>query len=369
MEQISTQLAARLNTGDFEIEMYCLSAGGPFAERLKNSGVPVTVFDYRTYLLPGNIVALAGRIRRGNFRIVHTHTYSAGILGRLAGFLAKVPIIIHHHHSTGMDSLGWRQRLFERIVTRFMTDKVIAVSCATKQLLISCGFGTEDNVSVIYNGVESSFAEPSGQREAVIKRYNLAGKKALVTTASLTPHKGHRFILEALKTVVKQYPSACCVFVGGGPERQALENQAMAFGLTERIIFTGIQQDVRPYLECADMFVLPSLRESMGIAIVEAMAKKLPVVASNVDGIPEVVKDGVTGLLSQPASPQDIASKISALLGNADIARRMGEEGYKCFIELFTLERSVNAIMELYYSCLKEKCLSFPQSSGGNPAQ
>ena len=355
MEQIATQLAAGLNTGAFETEMYCLTAGGPFAERLRKQGVPVTIFDYRTYLLPGNIASLAGRIKKGNFQIIHTHTYSAGMLGRVAGFFAKVPVIIHHNHTTGMETLGWRQRLSERLVTHLITDKVIAVSCATKRLLIACGFGTENKISVIYNGVESSFSQLSGRRDSMIKLLNLSGKKVLVTTASLTPHKGHRFLLEALKDVIKHHPTACCVFVGGGLERRTLQNQAAELGLTDRVIFTGIHEDIRPYLECADMFVLPSLRESMGIAIVEAMAKKLPVVASNVDGIPEVVNDGVTGVLTQPASPRDIALKISSMLSDTENMRRMGEEGFQRFTELFTLEKCVNSVRELYFNCLKQK--------------
>jgi glycosyltransferase involved in cell wall biosynthesis len=369
MEQISTQLAARLNTGEFETEMYCLSAGGPFAERLKNQGVPVTIFDYRTYLLPGNIASLARHIKRGNFQIVHTHTYSAGMLGRIAAFFAGVPVIIHHTHTTGMENLGWRQRLFERLVTRFLTDKVIAVSNATKRLLISLGFGTESKISVIYNGVETSFCKPSGRRGSMMELHKLSGKKVLVTAASLTPHKGHRFLLEALKDIRKEYPSACCVFVGGGLERRALDQQAKVLGLSDCVIFTGIQEDIRPYLECADLFVLPSLRESMGIAIVEAMAKKLPVVASNIDGIPEVIEDGLTGLLAQTASSEDIALKITTMFSNPEKSRQMGEEGYKRFIKCFTLDQSVNAVRELYYSCLKKKRLSFPQSISGNPEQ
>jgi glycosyltransferase involved in cell wall biosynthesis len=355
MEQISTQLASCLNSGNFSTEMYCLSAGGPFAERLRKLGIPVTIFSYHRYLLPWNIASLARHIRRGNFQIIHTHTYSAGMLGRIAGFCAGVPVIIHHHHSTAKEFEWWRQRLLERFVTRCMTDKVITVSDAAKHFLLSYGFGTDNKISVIYNGVEESFAAPSGQTMEIRTRFNIDNKKVIVTTASLTSHKGHTILIEALTSVIKQFPDTCCIFLGDGIERSALEIQARDSGISKHVIFAGVQHDIRPFLEVANLFVLPSLRESMGIAIVEAMAKKCAVVASNIDGIPEVVVDTVTGLLAIPGSPSDFALKITTLLGDPVRTRLMGEEGYRIFCERFTLEKSVDSVRELYYSCLTVK--------------
>ena len=354
LERIAAELAAGLDKDRFEAELWCLSGGGPLESLFKNK-IPIKTFDYKRYLLPGNILSLAKRVKGGLFDIVHTHSYAPGILGRTAAKIAGVKVIIHHHHSVSASVMNIRHRLCEQFVTNVFTDKVIACSEATREFILREKFAKKDMVVVIHNGVPEEFEKPSGRAEGLKKELGITNERILTSVGSLTHHKGHIYLLMALKDVVKAVPGLKLIIVGAGPEKSALEKFIEENSLQRNVILAGGQSDVRPFLEIADIFVLPSLVESMSISSVEAMSKRLPVIASRTGGVTEVVKDGETGILAEPSDPSDLAKKIKYLLGNDETRKNMGKNGYGRYKEYFTLQKMKTEVQDLYLRCLESK--------------
>jgi glycosyltransferase involved in cell wall biosynthesis len=168
--------------------------------------------------------------------------------------------------------------------------------------------------------------------------------------ARLEPEKGHRYLIDAMPTILQIVPDAWLAIVGEGSEADALRARAAALGhsVAERIVFTGRREDVSAVTADLTVAVLPSLREAQGISILEAMARRRPVVASAVGGIPEVITDGVDGLLVPPADPSALAAAVTSLLCDATLRERIGEAGYRTVAERFSIDAQVKRIEVVY---------------------
>jgi glycosyltransferase involved in cell wall biosynthesis len=205
--------------------------------------------------------------------------------------------------------------------------------------------------SVIPNGVDlSRFAVPA-PRCALRRETGVPGSAVLVgVVARLEPEKGHSHLIAAWPDVVAAAPDAWLAIVGEGSSCASLRAQAAALPAParDRIIFTGRREDVSALTADLDIAVLPSLREAQGISILEAMARRVPVVASAVGGIPEVVADGVSGLLIPPADPAALAAALSRLAASPALRARMGEAGYRIVAERFSMEAHVRQVEALY---------------------
>ena len=172
----------------------------------------------------------------------------------------------------------------------------------------------------------------------------------LITLGRLTPKKGHTDLLEALSTLAgdPRWDALRLLIVGTGALGPELEREADALGLAERVIFTGFQRDVLPFLQAADIFVLPSIQEGLSLSALEAMALGKPVVACRVGGTPEVVVDGQTGVLVSPGRPEELAGALEGLLEDPDRARAMGAAGRRRVRDAFDFEQMVSKIEEVY---------------------
>ncbi|MHB9155611.1 MAG: glycosyltransferase family 4 protein, partial [Endomicrobiales bacterium] len=310
---------------------------------------------------PWNILSLAWKMRAGGFHIVHTHSYAPGILGRLAAKCAGVPVVIHHQHTSVSSQMTPLQKRLERLATCLLTDKVIACSHASREFLLRERFGGAHNTAVIHNGIAEEFAEASGRAENVRKQWGITDDKIVLTVANLWPHKGHLFAVKALSSLLQRFPGTKWIFVGDGREKEAVLRLAQDTGIIGRIVMAGLQEDVRPYLEIADIFVLPSLHEAISLSIAEAMAKKLPVVASRVGGIPEIVEHGTTGFLVPPADPEALAAGIGELLGDGALRKRFGDNGHERFKKHFTLGTMADRLHHLYREAVQAKGLNARQ--------
>jgi glycosyltransferase involved in cell wall biosynthesis len=169
-------------------------------------------------------------------------------------------------------------------------------------------------------------------------------RSIVLTVARLDEVKGHRFLLEAARLV----PEATFVLAGEGPERAALEAQALGLGVADHVCFMGHQADVPSLLASCDVVVLPSLAESSSLTLLEAMAARKPVIATRVGGIPEIVEDGQTGLLVPPSDPPALAAAIRSLLVDPDRAERLASAGRARVQRDFTLEAMVRGVAAVY---------------------
>jgi glycosyltransferase involved in cell wall biosynthesis len=306
--------------------------------------------DLRAYLF------IARTVREGRYDIVHTHISKAGILGRLAAHRAGVPVVLHTYHGlveeVGNASLkAGLFRLCERRAAEW-SDVLVAVSRHVARQWRDLDVGKADQYRVVPSGIDTAHFASAGENLA------LEGAPRLLVVASLTQEKGIEVLLRAMLFVAPEFPDARLYLVGDGPLRPTLERLTGELGLETWVRFVGIQRDVRPFFAACDLALLPSLREGLGLAAIEAMAAGRAVVASSTGGIPEVVAEGETGLLVPPGDAQALAGAVISLLHNPERRRRMGAAGRQRALASFSLARAVSCLEALYEEFLSGRRIS-----------
>jgi glycosyltransferase involved in cell wall biosynthesis len=309
-------------------------------------------------------VTLFRHIRKIQPQIVHTHTSKAGLLGRLAAWLARVPIVIHTPH--GHVFYGHFGRFLSRIFLQMekllgrITHHQIALTPEECNDYLSLRVSKPSNTSVIHSGVDvHRFIEGAKQRTRKRKELGIPPDSLVIGYVGwLIPIKGVTHLINAMARVVEQHPKSILVLVGKGDEQGEeeikLKEQVERVGLEDKVRFLGWRADVDEVMGCFDIFVLPSLNEGMGRVLVEAMAAGLPIVASRVGGIPDLVKDGKNGLLVPPKDASALENAISALLEDKEKRKRMEDTGTKVCLQ-YSTESMVKQIDDLYMELL-EKC-------------
>lgn len=356
-ERLALTLARNLKDDRFNLVFCCLRCEGEIADEIRKVGNPVINLGirrkrYDLWLL----IKLLRLIKKENIHIIHTHLYEAGIRGRIVAKVAGVPGIIATEHGPALWKKKW-QIVLERIVTKATTDLKIANSEYIRQSRIHKEKIAPEKIITIYNGVEpplpNSSADPSGLEELGLPMSGLI----IGTVARLTEAKGLQYLIESMPLILSHIPNAHLIVVGDGPCRLQLEAMRRDLHIEQSVTFTGRRMDVFRFVEAMDVFVLPSIREAMGIAIVEAMFAAKPIVASNVGGIPELVLDGKTGLLVPPRDPKALADKIVYLLLHSSEREQMGKMGQDRADAHFSADRYVESLKDAYLDCLETKGL------------
>jgi len=236
-------------------------------------------------------------------------------------------------------------------------DQYVAVSRFTEQMLVSFGIAPE-RVKYIPYGIPHA-PTPNPKRVAAIREQLLRNPSRdflVVVSARLHYQKGHDVLLRAIPSVLNRIPDVTFAFVGDGPQRRSLRLIASALEIEDHVRFVGVQRNVNPFLHAADIFCLPSRYEALPLAIPEAYRAGLPVITSAVGGCPEIVRDGVTGLLVMPERPEALADALVRLLKDDSGRQRMGTEAKQYgFSDRFDADRRHAQIVDLY-----EQVLTYP---------
>jgi glycosyltransferase involved in cell wall biosynthesis len=313
------------------------------------------------------LVALFRHIRKIQPHIIHTHTSKAGILGRLAAWMARVPIVIHTPH--GHVFYGHFGRSLSRIFLQMekllgtITRHHIALTPEESNDYLNFGVAKSHNISVIHSGIDlRQFSKAAKQRTKKRAELGIPANSLVIGYVGwLIPIKGVTHLVSAMPRVVEQHPKSILVLVGKGDdkgdEEVHIREQVANLSLSDKVHFWGWRPDVNEIMGCFDIFVLPSLNEGMGRVLVEAMAAGLPIVASRVGGIPDLVKHGENGLLIPPANAGALEQAITDLLSDKPRRKRMGETG-KEMCSLYSVEAMVEKIDNLYSRLLREHCHS-----------
>ncbi len=306
-------------------------------------------------------------IKRERPQIVHTHTSKAGFLGRWAAKLADVPIIIHTPH--GHIFYGYFHWLITRFfiflerITSLITDYIVTLTKRGRKEHLRYRIGPPCKFIPIHSGIERKrFEEIRANREEKKRELGIPLEaKVLGTIGRLEPIKGHLYLLKAAKLIVEnpRFQETRFLLVGRGPLRKKLEREISLLGIRKNVQFLGFREDISEILNIFDIFVLPSLNEGMGRVLLEAMLMGKPVVASNVGGIPDIVKDEETGLLVPCKDFKALSERIIELLKNPEKAKFLGRKGKeKAEGEEFTAAIMVKRIEELYERAINEKISS-----------
>jgi glycosyltransferase involved in cell wall biosynthesis len=272
--------------------------------------------------------------------------------------MCRVPVILETPHLREQWRKGWFKSRFvvDRFVGRFV-DHYIAVSEANARYLSEEKGLPSKKIVVIHNGCDLARFVPSHRAPAGLKT-SLGFHEhdpVLVVLARLEPQKGHRTLLQSLQSVRREFPQVRLVCLGDGCLREELESQVRDLGLEDSVRFLGYQQNVLDWLSLATVTVLPSLWEGLPLSAIESLAAGCPVVATAVDGTPEVVVDGKTGLTVPPNDPELLAGAICRLLRNPELRERLVEAGRRWVMEHFSQERQVRQTQELYLSAWEQR--------------
>jgi glycosyltransferase involved in cell wall biosynthesis len=287
--------------------------------------------------------------------IVHTHTSKAGILGRIAAWAARVPVIIHTPHGHvffgHFNPIAGRVFLIIEKIASVITDKLVSLTQGEQDDYIRLSVADVRKHEIIHSGIalnrfQCNDVDIEGKKVAL----GLPVSVPVVGTVGwLLPIKGPRHLLDAMKLVWGKNIDTHLVYVGKGPLMDALKNQVTQIGAQEKVTFLGWRNDIDELMPVFDIFVLPSLNEGMGRVVAEAMAAGKPVVASRVGGIPDMVVHGQSGILVPPGNEKKLADGIMRLLDNPGEADRMGKAG-KELCRSFSRQAMIEKIDRLYQS-------------------
>ena len=292
-------------------------------------------------------------IRRNRINLVHT-TDSLCLTGGVAARLAGVPSIHHVHGLTYVSPPAVRWLTAQ--ILALTGDRILFISEATRQAIPPppCA---KDKALVIYNGVDLIEFRPGNSREQWRRKFGLELDQPVVACiGNLEKRKGQEYFVRACARVRQVYPDVRFLVVGGmhSPKTTCyghmLKRLVQELGVEKNVIFTGIRYDIPDLLNAVDLVVQPSLSEAFGLAAAEASSCGVPVVATRVGGLPEVVRDGETGLLVPPADSEALAEAIIALLGDENRRNQMGSAGRRRVEQLFDVRKQGKAIASLYKS-------------------
>jgi glycosyltransferase involved in cell wall biosynthesis len=339
-----TGLLLRLDRSDYEVRALSLSSGSA-VHRLRRLGLDVDVIDEADD--KAAVRELSAYLVRNEIDLLHAHMYRAEVVGARAALAAGTPVVMATVHSSRVRSLEDVAAL--AALTPVM-DRLIVPSASIAAKVRAEGRGGA-SFSIIPNGVDLARFDLPLAACALRREFGIPGGAPLLgVVARLEPEKGHRYLIEAMPAIVRGAPETWLVIVGEGSllgELQALA-AALPAPAGDRVIFTGRREDVSAITAEIDVAVLPSLREAQGISILEAMARRKPVVASAVGGIPEVLTNGLDGLLVPPADPSALAEACIRLACSPELRRQLGEAGRATVEARFSLDAMVRRIEAVY---------------------
>jgi len=351
------QIIQGLNRELFEPYLCVNRRGGRLEKQVLRAGIPYIVMRHTVETRPRlravrQLIQKARFFRRYRFALWHSFNYSddwtEGVIARLAG--VRHWIVNKTNLNWGNRSWRWRSHL---------ADHIVSVCDAAFEKCYK-GTGFERKVTVIHNGVDSQRYRPGPRNESLRRELGVPHEAVVIAcVAHLVPVKGHEDLLEAFATVAKQKPDIWLALAGQGQLREKLEQQGARLGVQQNVLFLGNVADVPSLLRAADGAVLPTRETGRGeacpLALLEAMACGLPVVATDSGGPREIVESGVTGWLVPPRDPERLAQALRDLVSSPDRRAEYGAAGRKRVEGHFTLEKMIRAHEELYLKLLRDK--------------
>jgi glycosyltransferase involved in cell wall biosynthesis len=334
-EKLLVEFARRADRGRFDLRFVSLGSRGMLADDIEALGWRVTGLGLPSGLRPSLIVKLARLFRRWQPDVIHTHDDRALFYAGPAAWATRVPLVINTRHGRNFHFTP-RQVAVGRWLAR-LVDRYVCVSDDVKSQCVAEGIEPA-RLRTILNGIDTS-------------RFGFKGSEPagpVVTVARLSPEKDVAKLVRATAMAAQQNSELRVEVAGDGPCREVLERLVAELGLGDRIAFLGEVRDVPALLARARMFVLASRSEGIPLTALEAMACGLPVVATRVGGLPEVVDEGVTGLLVPPADPAALAGAMAALWNDPERRDRMGRAGRDRAEERFDVRRMVAQYESLY---------------------
>lgn len=349
-ETLLAHLAAGAPAAGLELSVgYLLERdGSPAAPALRARGIEPRLIGVRSLLRPADLLRVRRHVAAAAPDVVHTHLGYADLMGGVAARSLGVPCVATVHVMRRSEEA--RERVKDELMAlarRRCASRVICVSQAARRWYLDTGWDRPDRVVAVPNGVAAPAADRR-RREATRAALSLGADDLVVAmVAVLRPGKGHDVAVTAMRALTARLPKARLLILGDGPSRSEVARLAAPLG--DSVVIAGHRDDVPSVLAAADAVLHPTAHDAFPSALLEAMAAGLPVVATAVGGIPEIVRDGETGLLlPAPARAGDVAAALERLLGDAGLRAAMGAAGRRRFEEHFSAERWAQRLRAVY---------------------
>lgn len=348
-ERIVLDLLEEMLKREVGVSLICLR-DGIMQHEAATKGIPTKTMEPKWMLDPGIVLRLKSHLQREGVDLLHTHDFRENVIGRMAGKLAGIPVVttLHAHAKDCLDLpyiKRWAFHSFDR-ATSPLSDHFIAITNEGYQWL--CDHFGEKNATLIPNSIPADkfkHATQRGQRE----------KPIIGSAGRLDKQKGFHILVEAAHRVLQDGLDMEFVLAGAGPKRNFLEAKISEFGIRDRFRLIGFIEDMPTFFAEIDVFVLPSLTEGLPVVLLEAMASSLPVVASKVGGIPDILEDGKNGIFVPPGNSSELASAIKRLAEDARLRDELGRNAFSTLQGRFSVGKMAGDTIAVYEKVLSKR--------------
>jgi L-malate glycosyltransferase len=353
-EVLATRLGRKLQD-QCRFIYVCLDDAGTLGRDLRDEGFPVYVLERCRGVDWRCAFRLARILKQEKVDLIQAHQYTPFFYGLLARLIhRKPPLLFTEHGRHFPDYPRFKRKVANRLLLQ-ARDRVVAVGQAVRQALINNEGIAAARIEVVYNGVEIE-RDGDAPANSLSVRHELGFAEddfLILQVARLDYLKDHATAVRLMNRVTAQLPGARLLLVGDGPEQAAIQQLVQSLGLGKHVRFLGLRTDVARLLRSADLFLLTSISEGIPLTIIEAMLARLPVVATQVGGVPEIVIDGETGLLGPAGDDSTLASHVIKLADNHHVRLQMGQQGRQHATARFSERRMHEHYLKLYSEMLQ----------------
>lgn len=348
IETLILEICKRINTRKYAPKVCVFEKNGALQAEFEEADIPLYILENNQGLDISLPFRLALLLKKLNADIVHTHNHSVWLYGGIAAKIANVPLVHTEHTSPHYNVKRWYK--IERYLS-LVTNKITAVSQSISSFMIEKEHITADKIEVIHNGIDCESYQVKIDKAEKRKELGIREKDLVIgNVARFFPNKDQECLLKAFRIVSDRVPESKLLIAGDGPLKNSLFQLREELKLKDNVQFLGNRRDIPELLKVFDVFALSSIKEGLPITILEAMASGLPVVATDVDGNPEVVINNNTGYIVPPKNPKLLAEKIIKLLLNGETRRKMGQNSRERVEREFSFDKMISKYDTLYRS-------------------
>ena len=348
-QEVVLNLATCGDRKRFSHEVATMHGRGVYWTRMQELGIPLHSLSPQKFL-PWYAASLPALLLRGKFDILHCHLVASNIIAKPLGRLCRVPVILNHDHTNDDYRASQRVRLALDTLSNRLATHIIAVSDSCRTFLIDREGVPAEKITLVQNAIDlRRFSSGCGSRAGARKSLGLPESGPVVAgVGRLNPQKNFSLFIRIAADVLKRHPQTHFVLAGEGPENELLRKLAQECGVGDRLHFCGYVPDTRQIYLAADVLLMPSLFEGLPMTLLEAMAMRVPVVASALDGIAEVVEDGRDGFLVPTGDLPMFCERICQVIEDPSLARDIGESASYKISNRFSSERMCREVELIY---------------------
>lgn len=362
-EHLLLTILKTIDHENFDIRVLALQIrrGNPIADELENMGISVDLApsQIRNLRNPIKLLRLFFYIKNLSPELIHTQLEHSDILGNVFAKILGIPSVSTLHTLEVAKDLRFahfRLRL-KWFILKYFCDTIITVSDKTREHHLRFGKLPENKTITIYNGIQLSRFQ-SHNRTRLDETKRILGLKpnsfVITTVAVLREPKGIQFMIKALPEIIRHEPNLTYLVVGDGIYASELKYLVNELGLEEHVIFTGYRTDIPGILSVSNLFVLPSLGDALPTVLIEALAAEKPIIATRVGGIPEIINDGINGLLVPPADPESLTKACLKYIRDVEFSRSIKVKGAEIAKERFDIGIQARKLEIIYNDLIKQ---------------